>query len=47
MEARGIPADKARRLIVNGFFNNLLTHIENDPLRLHLEGLLAARLAIG
>jgi Fe-S cluster assembly protein SufD len=47
MEARGIPADKARRLIVNGFFNSLLTHIENDPLRLHLEGLLAARLAIG
>ena len=46
MEARGIPADKARRLIVNGFFNNLLTRIENDPLRLHLEALLAARLAI-
>ena len=47
MEARGIPADKARRLIVNGFFNSLLTHIENAPLRLHLEALLAARLAIG
>jgi Fe-S cluster assembly protein SufD len=47
MEARGIPADKARRLIVNGFFNSLLARIENDPLRLHLEGLLAARLAIG
>ena len=46
MEARGIPADKARRLIVNGFFNSLLTRIENDPLRLHLEALLAARLSV-
>jgi Fe-S cluster assembly protein SufD len=46
MEARGIPADKARRLIVNGFFNSLLERLENGPLRQHLENLLAARLAI-
>jgi Fe-S cluster assembly protein SufD len=46
MEARGIPADKARRLIVNGFFNNLLARLENETLRTHLETLLAARLSI-
>ena len=46
MEARGIPADKARRLIVNGFFNSLLARLENEVLRTHLEALLAARLAI-
>jgi Fe-S cluster assembly protein SufD len=47
MEARGIPADKARRLIVNGFFNSLLERVENETLRAHLETLVAARLAIG
>jgi len=46
MEARGIPADKARRLIVNGFFNNLLARLENETVRAHLEALLAARLSI-
>jgi len=46
MEARGIPADKARRLIVNGFFNNLLARLENETLRTHLETLLAARLSV-
>ncbi len=46
MAARGIPKDKARRLIVNGFFNNLLTRLENETLRTHLEALLAARLSI-
>jgi Fe-S cluster assembly protein SufD len=47
MEARGIPADKARRLIVNGFFNSLLERVENETLRAHLETLVATRLAIG
>ena len=46
MAARGIPKDKARRLIVNGFFNNLLARLENETLRTHLEALLAARLSI-
>ena len=46
MEARGIPKDKARRLIVNGFFNSLLERLENEPLRTHLEALVAARLSV-
>jgi len=46
MAARGISKDKARRLIVNGFFNNLLARLENETLRMHLETLLAARLSI-
>jgi Fe-S cluster assembly scaffold protein SufB len=46
MAARGIPRDKARRLIVNGFFNSLLARLENESLRTHLEQLLARRLAI-
>ena len=46
MAARGIPRDKARRLIVNGFFNSLLERLENESLRTHLEQLLAKRLAI-
>jgi Fe-S cluster assembly protein SufD len=47
MEARGIPKDKARRLIVNGFFNNLLERLENNKLRAHMESLVAERLAVG
>ncbi len=46
MEARGIAKDQARRLIVNGFFNNLLERLENETLRAHLETLVAARLAV-
>lgn len=46
MAARGIPKDKARRLIVNGFFNNLLACLQNETLRSHLETLLAARLSV-
>jgi Fe-S cluster assembly protein SufD len=46
MQARGITRDAGRRLIVNGFFNSLLERIENEPLRAHLERLLAKRLAI-
>ena len=47
MQARGITRDKARRLIVNGFFNNLLARLENETLRAHLEQLLTRRLAVG
>ena len=46
MEARGIPKDKARRLIVNGFFNSLLERLENASLRAHMETLVASRLAV-
>ena len=46
MEARGIPKDTARRLIVNGFFNTLLERLENSALRAHLETLVAKRLAV-
>ena len=46
MAARGIPKDKARRLIVNGFFNSLLARLENETLRTHLEALVAARLSV-
>ena len=46
MAARGITRDKARRLIVNGFFNSLLERLENAPVRTHLEKLVAARLAV-
>lgn len=46
MQARGITRDKARRLIVNGFFNSLLARLENETLRAHLGQLLTKRLAI-
>jgi Fe-S cluster assembly protein SufD len=46
MQARGITRDKARRLVVNGFFNNLLARLENETLRAHLEQLLTKRLAV-
>jgi Fe-S cluster assembly protein SufD len=47
MQARGIPRDKARRLVVNGFFNSLLERIEVTPVRAHLSTLLAKRLSVG
>ena len=47
MQARGITRDKARRLIVNGFFNTLLARLENETLRTHLGQLLTKRLAVG
>jgi len=34
--ARGIPADLARRLVVRGFFAEVLERIEHDPLRARL-----------
>ena len=46
MQARGITRDKARRLIVNGFFNNLLARLENETLRAYLEQILTKRLAV-
>ncbi len=46
MQARGIPRDAARRLVVNGFFNSLLERLSSPVLRSHLESLIAKRLAI-
>jgi len=46
MEARGISAPVARRLIVNGFFNSLLERIESPALRAHLESLVAKRISL-
>jgi Fe-S cluster assembly scaffold protein SufB len=46
MQARGIPRDKARRLVVNGFFNSLLERIEDTVVRAHLSTLLAKRLSV-
>jgi Fe-S cluster assembly protein SufD len=44
MAARGIPMDNARRLIVNGFFNNLLSRLDCEMIRSHMEALLAERI---
>jgi Fe-S cluster assembly protein SufD len=46
MQSRGIPRDKARRLVVNGFFNSLLERIEDTVVRTHLSTLLAKRLSV-
>lgn len=46
MQARGIPKEKARRLIVNGFFNSLLERLENEAVRAHLENLVADKLSV-
>ncbi len=46
MQARGIPRDAARRLVVNGFFLSLLEKIPSPALRDHLATLLAHRLAV-
>jgi len=43
--ARGIPADEARKLVVRGFFNELLGRIPVVDLRERLAGKIEARLA--
>jgi Fe-S cluster assembly protein SufD len=42
--ARGIPADEARKLVVRGFFNELLGKIPVEDLRERLAGVIEARL---
>jgi Fe-S cluster assembly protein SufD len=42
--ARGIPAEEARRLVVRGFFNELLGKIPVTELRERLAGVIEARL---
>ena len=46
LQARGIPRDKASRLIVNGFFNSLLEKLPDHALREYLMDILAKRLAL-
>jgi Fe-S cluster assembly protein SufD len=46
MQARGIPANTARRLVVAGFFNSLLDRIEDEPLREKLSALVHERLGV-
>ncbi len=43
--ARGIPAEEARKLVVRGFFNELLGKIPVEDLRERLAGVIEARLA--
>jgi Fe-S cluster assembly protein SufD len=42
--ARGIPAEEARKLVVRGFFNELLGKIPVEDLRERLAGIIEARL---
>ncbi len=46
MQARGIPERLGRRLILAGFFDDLLGRIEGEGLRAKLSGVLHARLGI-
>jgi Fe-S cluster assembly protein SufD len=46
MQARGIPSNTARRLVVAGFFNSLLDRIEDEPLREKLSALVHDRLGV-
>lgn len=48
LQARGIPEDTARRLVVRGFFNELLTRIDVPEVRARLEGAIESELeAVG
>jgi Fe-S cluster assembly protein SufD len=44
LQARGIPAEEARRLVVRGFFNELLSKIPVEDLRERLASVIEARL---
>lgn len=46
LQARGIPRETASRLIVNGFFNQLIDKLTDTALRSYLLGLVARRLEI-
>jgi len=44
--ARGIPEDQARRLVVRGFFAELIGKIPVEPLRERLSASIEERLAV-
>lgn len=46
MQARGIPSELGRRLVVAGFFNSMLDRIDDSTLRNHLGQILATRLGL-
>jgi Fe-S cluster assembly protein SufD len=46
LQARGIPKDTGRRLIVNGFFQTLLGRMEPSAARDYISGLVSSRLGI-
>jgi len=46
LQARGIPREQGRRLIVNGFFNVLLEKLPDPALCEYLKGLVGKRLAV-
>jgi Fe-S cluster assembly protein SufD len=46
LQARGIPRDTGRRLIVNGFFQTLLGRMEPSAARDYISGLVSSRLGI-
>ncbi len=46
MQARGIPKNDGRRLILNGFFQTLLERLESEPLREYLGGMVSKKLGI-
>ena len=48
LQARGIPEDQARRLVVRGFFHEILVKIDVPELRERLEAAIDAELeAVG
>ncbi|MFI4970045.1 MAG: Fe-S cluster assembly protein SufD, partial [Lysobacterales bacterium] len=46
LRSRGIPLDAARRVLIGAFCSAVLAGIAPDPLRRHIEALLAARLPL-
>jgi Fe-S cluster assembly protein SufD len=47
LESRGVPPEEAERLIVLGFFNEVLERLPSGPLAAHLRERLAVRLGGG
>jgi Fe-S cluster assembly protein SufD len=45
LQSRGIPADEARRLVIRGFFNEIVQKIPSEDLREELTDAIVARLA--
>ncbi|BAC18495.1 FeS assembly protein SufD [Corynebacterium efficiens YS-314] len=46
LQARGIPADEARRLIVRGFFNEVINKVPVESIREELENRVSSELAV-
>jgi Fe-S cluster assembly protein SufD len=46
LQARGIPEDQARRLVVRGFFHEILAKIAVPSVRERLEAAIEAELAV-